>query len=155
MLTKTYKNELMEVKERKDTFIDRLEKNGLLKAGSLINKNTIEAVLDCKYEKDNWVFLGKYLTLKTQIESRGFFITQRDLEMPSFRILNTEEMAEEATRKLSKALATNYKVSYIMAAHDSSSLDEKNKKIYKNVQQKAANIAMAQQKILLDEFYFD
>lgn len=155
MPIKTYKSELIEVNTKKDTFISRLEDNGLLKAGALINKSTIESILDCKYEKDDWAFLGRYLTLKTQIESRGFFVTQKDLELPSFRILKTEEMPEEGVRRLSKALATNYKVSYIMAAHDSSSLDEKSKKIYKNVQQKAANIAMAQQKILLDEFYFD
>lgn len=140
----------------KHPFLEKLEFANLLKPGQVICKKELEDILDCKYvDAQDWNFLGKYLTLKTQIESRGYFVTQKDLEAPAFRILNTEEMAEHATHKLSKALCTNYKVSYIMATHNSSNLSDKDKKRFDNVQAKAAMIAMAQQKILLDEFYFD
>ncbi len=102
-----------------------------------------------------WEFLGKYLTLKTQIEARGYFITQAGLEPPAFRILETKEMANYAMKKLVKSMTTNYKVSFIMANHKGDELPEREQKQYNSIKQRAATLAMSQQRILLDDFFFD
>ncbi len=138
-----------------DSFIQKLDRKELLKAGALISKDDCEEILGCKYQKDDWNFLGRYLTLKTQVEARGFFVTQSGVEAPGFRILNTDEMASFATKKLTKAMCSTYKTSFIMANHDTSALEEKEKKIYNNVKIKCATVAMMQQKILLDDFSFE
>jgi len=150
MRIKTYNHHLQRGADH--PYLSKLKSLGLLHAGALIPREKVEFILGCKYAKDDWGFLGKYLQLKEQIEVNGFFITQADLEPPEFRIISTEEMAEHATKKLAKAMASNYKVSYIMAAHNTSSLDEVERKRYDSVRKKAASIAMAQQKILLDDF---
>jgi hypothetical protein len=142
--------------DKSHPFLERLQSQGLLYPGSVVQKEQLEKILDQEFiDKDEWQFKRRYLTLKFYIELMGYFITQRGLEPPAFRILKTEEMADHATKKLTKALCSNYKVSYIMSNHDTQALNERSKKIYDSVRLKSAQIAMAQQKILLDEFYFE
>lgn len=127
---------------------------GLIKAGSVIEGIEVENALNKKYEENSWGFLGPYLLLKTKIESEGYFITQKDCEAPGFRILNSEEMAEHAHRKLIHNLASNYKIAYTMAAHDTSQMSDNSKKKHKAVQNQAAQTALLQQKMLTDSNYF-
>ncbi len=128
---------------------------GLLKAGAILGAEQVEEILGCKYiDKDDWDFRGRYLTLKTQIEARGFFITQAEMEPPAFRILNTCEMAAHAMKKLVRSMSTNYKVSYILANHRGDELPEREKKQYESIKQRAATVAMMQQKVLLDDLPF-
>jgi|SRR5579864_4207134 len=128
--------------------------NNLIRPGSVIEGKEVEKALGKKYEENSWRFLGPYLLLKTKIESEGYFVTQRDCEAPGFRILNSEEMAEHAHRKLMNNLASNYKIAYTMAAHDTSKMSESGKKKHKCVQNQAAQTALLQQKMLTDSNYF-
>ena len=137
------------------TFIKSLKQMGLLFPGSVVNGKVLENIFECKYQKDDWNFLGKYLTLKTQIEAHGYFVTQQDIEAPGFRILKTEEMAEHASKKLAKAMGISFKTAVIMANHDSSKLEEREKKHFNSMRQKAANMALAQQRILMEDFFLD
>lgn len=133
---------------------DYLRFKGLIGAGKTISKEHLEIAFQREYKKDDWNFLGPYLLLKNKIESEGYFITQRELEPPSFRILHSYEMAEFAHRKLMKNLASNYQIAYTMAAHDVSELNESQVKAHKRVQHQAAQSALLQQKMLLDDKYF-
>ena len=127
---------------------------GLIKPGSVIEGAEVEAAIGRKYEKESWAFIGPFLLLKTRLEAEGFFVTQRDCEAPGFRILNSEEMAEHAHRKLMNNLASNYRVAYTMAAHDTSKMSEASEKKHKLVQNQAAQTALLQQKMLTDSNYF-
>ncbi len=137
-----------------DKGFDYLDIKKLIFPGSTIPCSEIESALGRKYEEKSWDFLGPFLLLKTVIESKGFFITQRDCEPGSFRILSSEEMAEYAHRKLMNNLASNYKVAYTMAAHDTSKMSENSRKKHKTVQNQAAQTALLQQKMLTDSNYF-
>lgn len=137
----------------RNDFVLRLKNRGLLKAGLVIRGQQVEEILGIKYiGPDDWNFLGKYFVLKTQIEARGFFITQANLDAPSFRILDTEEMAQHATKKLHKALGITFKTALIMSTHDSTDLKGEEKRRYTLAQTQAANMALASQKILMDDF---
>lgn len=127
---------------------------GLLKPGKHFTKDHIEYILETKYEPNDWTFLGRYLTLKALIEYKGFFITQGGLEPPEFRILETNEMAEHGMRKLKKAAHINLRVNHVMSTHDSSKLNDREKKVYDSVVNRAASIAIYQQKALLEDFHF-
>jgi hypothetical protein len=126
----------------------------LIHAGSVIEGKDVENALGKKYEENSWSFLGPFLLLKAKIETEGYFVTQRDCETPGFRILSSEEMAEHAYRKLMHNLASNYKIAYTMAAHDTSKMSENTKKKHKCVQNQAAQTALLQQKMLIDSNYF-
>jgi hypothetical protein len=63
-------------------------------------------------------------------------------------------MAEIATKRLMEAVAYNYETAYVMAAHNVSDLTEGQIKKHKKIQQKAAQAALLQQKILLDNSFF-
>lgn len=126
----------------------------LIRPGSVIEAKEVEAAIGRKYEENSWSFLGPFLLLKTKIEAEGYFVTQRDCEAPGFRILSSEEMAEHAHRKLMNNLASNYKIAYTMAAHDTSKMSEIGRKKHKCVQNQAAQTALLQQKMLTDSNYF-
>jgi hypothetical protein len=126
----------------------------LIFAGSIIEREDIESALGVIYEKENWKFIGPFILLKNRIESEGFFITQRGLDAPSFRILTTEEMADYAQKKLMQNCTSNFNIAYTMAAHDTSKLNDKDKKKHKAIQNKAAQSALLQQKMLFDDRYF-
>jgi len=152
MQSKIFNNFQMLVQS--DSFLLKLEKENLLRPGALVSKDQCEEILGVSYKKDDWNFLGPFLTLKLQIEAKGFFVSQSGLEAPSFRLLNTDEMAAFAFKRMTKAMCSNFKTSYIMAAHDTSTLNETDLKVYKNVKEKAATMALSQQKIILDEVFF-
>jgi hypothetical protein len=131
-----------------------LYQRGMITPGFVVTKEYVEHALDKKYEPNCWKFLGAYLLLKAKIEAEGFFITQADIEAPGFKILPTEEMAEYCQKKLMKNLTSNFKLSYIMAAHDITKLDERGKKRHKLARTQAAQSALIQQKMLFDSTYF-
>lgn len=138
------------------SFIERMDHFGLLKPGQVISKEEIESILDAKYiGPEDWNFLGKYLALKTSIEAAGFFITSAGLTPPEFRIVPTEEMAEHAERRMAKAVGSIFKTGMVMANHDTTGLDEREKKIFNSTKQKAAMAALATQKIVLGDLSFD
>lgn len=122
----------------------------LLKVGQHFTKEQVEMILDCKYV-DGWSFLGRYIRLKSLLEVRGFFITQAGLEEGEFRILEDEEMAHYGYKNLCKAMAITSRTSYVLARHDYSKLGDKDKKIYENVRNKAASMAISQQNILFSD----
>jgi hypothetical protein len=132
---------------------DFLWKMGKIFPGSIVLREDIERALEMPYE-DNWTFLGKFLCLQLKIKSEGFFINQKKLTPPSFRIVKSEDMAEIGTKRIMEAVSYNYETAYIMAAHDISRLDENQQKKHKKVQQKAAQSALLQQKVLLDNSFF-
>src|SRR5262249_41921971 len=101
-----------------------------------------------------WKFLGPFLLLKARLESEGYFITQKGLEVPAFRILESHEMADHAHKKLMQNCASNFSIAYTMAAHDASKMGDSDAKKHKLVQRKAAQTALLQQKMLLDDSLF-
>lgn len=144
-----------EIELKKDLLtkeMQRLLSLGLLKEGTYFDKQVVEYILECPYEKDCWIFLGKFLNLKMQIESRGFYVSQKKIPPPDFRILKSTEVAEHSYKLLCKSMSINFKVNHVMNLHDTSTLTEKEKKIYNHVKNKAANVSMYQQKILLQDF---
>lgn len=133
---------------------DYLVSKNLIFPGSMVTKEEVESALGIEYEEKDWRFLGPYLLLKNKLESMGYFITQKEMEEPGFRILDTEEMADHAQRKLMKNMASNFKVSLIMATHDCSKLSEDKKKKYKKIQSQAGQSALMQQKMLFNDLFF-
>jgi hypothetical protein len=131
-----------------------LKQSDLIFPGSVVGREELERALEKEFKPGCWHWLGAFLMLKNKIESEGFFITQSDIEPPGFKILETEKMAEYCTKKLMKNLVSNYKLSYIMAAHDTSKLTDKQREKHKKVQSKAGQIALIQQKMLLDNSIF-
>lgn len=137
-------------------FLSKMEHFGVLKAGETVTKELLENILGEKYvSPDDWRFLGKYLALKTSIEAAGYFVTQAELEAPAFRILRSDEMALHAERKMAKSMSTMFRVAMVMANHDISDLEEREKKVFNHVKQKAAMAALATQKIVLADVFFD
>lgn len=130
-----------------------LWRSGLIYPGAVIPKEAVEAALEMPYE-NTWAFLGKYLALQLKLKAEGFFVNQKKLDAPSFRIVKSEDMAEVGTKRIMSTITHNFETAYIMAAHDISKLDEHQKKKHKSVQQKAASVALVQQKLLLDNTYF-
>ena len=136
-------------------YIVSMRRLNLLQPGTVVTGTTVENILGVKYLPEDWNFIGKYMILKSQLEALGFFVTQADLDPPSFRLLKTEEMAEFAAKRLMKAMGMNYKTALVMSNHDASALDEREKKRYDAMKTKAASIALYQQKVLLDDFMFE
>lgn len=137
------------------SYVDRLEECDLLKVGAFVSAEMVERIIDRPFTEVGWSFRGPFLEFKAQIESKGFFITQRGVEpKPAFRILNTREMAHEGKLRLFRAMATNYKVSHVMATHQGERLSQKEQKQYDSVQDRAANVALMQQNILLKNTLF-
>ena len=132
---------------------DYLWKRNLIFPGSIIHREDVEKALGMLYE-DNWSFLGKYLALQVKLKSEGYFINQKKLKPPAFRLAKSDEMAEIGTKRIMEAVSHNYETAYIMAAHDVSSLTDEQQKKHKKVQQKAAQSAIMQQKVLLDVSFF-
>lgn len=133
---------------------DYLKEKNLIFPGSIIGGDAIQEAIGWGYDAGSWEFLGPYLLLKNKIESEGYFISQKKLTPPGFRILDTEEMADYAKRKLTKNLVSNFKISLIMATHDCSKLDDDRKKEYKQIQSQAAQSALMQQKMLFGDQFF-
>lgn len=136
-------------------FLLEFEKRDLLKAGTFVHGSLVEEILECPFKEGDWEFLGRYLTMKSQIESKGFFITQSGIEPPGFRILNTREMARHGMKKLFKSMGTNYKVGHILAVHRGETLSEKEQKYHDSIQEKAARVTLMQQNVLIDNFFFN
>jgi len=130
-----------------------LWKQGLIYPGAIIPGEAVEKALGMAYE-DSWAFLGKYMALQVKLKSEGYFINQKKLTPPSFRIAKTEDMAEIGTKRIMEAVSHNYETAYIMAAHDVSKLSDEQQKKHRKVQQKAAQSAIMQQKVLLDVSFF-
>jgi hypothetical protein len=130
-----------------------LWKLGLIYPGAVVEGHYVEAALGMPYE-DSWTFLGKYLALQIKLKSEGFFVNQKKMRPPGFRIIKSEDMAEMGTKRLMEAVSYNFETAYVMAAHDTSKLNEDQQKKHKKVQQKAAQAAILQQKVLLDQSFF-
>lgn len=128
-----------------------LKKENVLKSGAVFNKEMIEMVLGVPYKKDDWNWIGPFMNLVSVIESEGFFITQRDMEYPSFRVLESREMAEHAEKKLVKNMLSNFKIAYVLAAHDTSILKDEERKNHEYIQKKAARTALFQQKMMMSD----
>jgi hypothetical protein len=135
--------------------IQLLKNEGLIKAGKVFEKETIELILGVSYKKEDWEFLGPYLAFISLIEAEGFFVTQRGMEPPAFRLLESKEMADHAERKLVKNMMSNMKIGYILAAHDTTSLNEEERKKHEHIQKKAARTSLFQQKLLMEDVLFD
>ena len=139
-------------KESNEAFSLLQEKN-MLRPGNTISGKMLEEIFKCKYHPDSWEFRAKYLTLKGIVESEGFFITQKGLDAPSFRILRTDEMADFAHKKLTKYCMGTFKTGYILAAHShKDQVSEEEQKKILHMQKTAARMAIAQQTELMKNF---
>jgi len=121
-------------------------------AGSLLDKDTLERVLDTKV--DSYNFWSRKLNLKNRIELDGFFLTERDCADGEMRILRSDEMADYGNQKLVRSMNSNFKVALIMRAHDTSSLSEKQKKEHDFIRNKAATCAIAMKSELIENDSF-
>jgi hypothetical protein len=130
-----------------------LSKEGKICPGAVVTKEDLEKAFGMEYSED-WNFLGPYMALKMAIEARGYFITQEGMDKPSFRVLKSNEMALHASKKLKANMYDNMKIAYILAAHDKSQMTEDEKKIHDKTQIQAAQSALLQQKMLMDQTYF-
>lgn len=124
-----------------------LKNLGFIKAGMVIPGDKTEEALGIKYE-DSWKFLGPMLELKSRIESENFFTTQRGLEAPSLRILESEEMAGHAHKKLKNVTHQIGRTADIMLGHDITKLEENAQKKHNYELRKVAEAALFNQKIL-------
>lgn len=131
-----------------------LWKQGLIVPGKVIKGEDIEKAVDCTYKPDDWKFLGRFMALQVKLKSEGYFVNQKRLEAPSLRIIASEDMAELGQKRIMEAVAYNFETAYVMSAHDVSSLSDDQQKKHRKIQQKAAQAALLQQKILLDNEYF-
>lgn len=149
--TKTLKRSIPAVKA-----FDMLEKEAMIRPGQIIPRSVLEKCFNMKYlgNENNMKFMGHVIILQSLIKSRGFFVTSAGIEDPGFRILESEEMADHCTKKLHRNLASNFELSLIMAAHDTSKMDEKDLKKHKLAQNQAAQTALIQQKMLFSNEMF-
>lgn len=132
-----------------------LHARSLIFPGSSISAEVIEDILERKYKgPDDWGVIGPYIALKTRLESEGYFITQKDIKAPGFRILRSEEMAQHAMDKLQDNLNSNYNIACVMSNHDISRLSEIDQKKHKAAQIKATQTAMIQHKMIMDQNFF-
>lgn len=155
-LTEDYNDQILRKKNNPIAAraFEYLHSKSLIHAGSLIDRENVENAIGIEYKENSWNFLGPYLLLKNKIESEGYFITQKGVSAPGFRIINSEEMAEHAKNKIMHNLFSNFKTAYILSAHDVSSLTEDEKKKHKSVQHQAAQVSLMQQKMLFDASFF-
>lgn len=142
-----------------DIIYSVLSERNMIRPGTTVSGYIIESIIGKKYEgSDDWAFIGPYLALKTLLESEGYFISQKGIDAPGFRILKTSEMADHANMKLMQNLADTYKTALILATHQSREeyvhLSDEEKKKFDCVRKKASNISMMQQKMLLDNQIF-
>lgn len=128
-------------------FFDVLQEKKLISAGSIIEKKVLEEVFEM--EATHKDFIWRKFALKERVKADGFFVTEKDCEEGSFRILRTEEMADHGEAKLNKNQNSNLKIALILKAHDISSLNEEQKKRHNSVQSKAARCSAAMQAELL------
>lgn len=124
-----------------------LKNLGYIAPGKIIPGDKVENALGVKNEP-TWKFLGPYLELRGRIEEESFFTSSRGLEAPSFRILPTEEMPEQALKNMKKATARVAKTAEIMNGHDHSKLDDVKQKVWHFQERKAAEISLFNQKVL-------
>lgn len=79
---------------------DHLEEIEILKPGAYISHKLLETFFGEFDEKEAWNFLGPYLALKQEIESRGYFATSRKTSHQfDLRILHLEEMVAWAKKR--------------------------------------------------------
>lgn len=134
---------------------DTLTKKGLIFPGSIVPGALIEEIAGRKYEgPTDWRMIGPYIALKTLLETKGYFLTQKDCQAPGFRVLRSEEMAQHAMDKMHENLASNYNIACIMATHDISKMSETDQKKHKAAQTKATQTAMIQHKMIMDQNFF-
>lgn len=140
----------------KNLMLERIMDMNILETGRRIRKHQVEEIVDCKFiDETDWVFRGKYYQLKEVLESKGYFITQSGLDIPEFRILETNEMAEHGLKKLCKATKNIFKVHYVLKTHNHSILEGRDRKIYDHILNKSAMLATAHQKMLLKNEHFN
>jgi hypothetical protein len=129
-----------------DIFEELKDKN-LIFQGSIISADVLENLF--KLKRDSKEFVWKKLALKERIKMDGFFVTDKDCNEESFRILESVEMADYAEKKLEKNKNSNEKVALILKAHDISLLTEEQKRKHNFAQQKAARCASSMQEEML------
>lgn len=128
---------------------------GLIRAGSIISGQIVEEALQLRWENEgDWKFIGPLRLLFAKIEAMGFFVSQKKIKKPGFKILHSDEMAEHAKKKLMRNMISNYKVAYIMATHDTSKMTEEERRYHESMTKKSAQIANVQQKALLENQFF-
>lgn len=130
-----------------------LQDGNYIKPGYIVSGHLLEQLFNLKYHPDCWDWRGQYLLLKNIIESEGYFITQKDIPSPGFRILETFEMADFAKKKLLKNCLSTFKTGYVLSAHaEKAQLSEEDQKKMLSIQKTAARIALNQQNDLLKTF---
>jgi len=105
---------------------DVLAKENLIFPGSIVpGKKLIEALGIKPEDKRFWC---KKLELFERIQLLGYFVTERNCEDNSFRILNISEMADYALGRLERNMHSNEKTTLILKAADINCLSEENQK---------------------------
>lgn len=122
--------------------------------GSIISQDDLENVFSMTYSPDNWVFRGMLMALRLRIKSEGFFITDRGHKAPEFGLVAAQDMATYAEKRVKRNVWSNFETAYILAAADVHTLNEEEKKRHRSVQVKAAQVALMQQKMMMEDNFF-
>ena len=120
---------------------EALNNKGLIFAGSIVPAEEIEAALGIKKEDKDFVW--KKLSLRQRIELDCFFVTERGCNENAIKILNINEMADFADKKLTKNKESNEKIALILKGADCSKLSKEEKYEHDVSQKRAANCASA------------
>ena len=81
----------------KEKILEYLDNNGYLEYGKTIPVDVFEYLILLPF-KDNWQFLGPFLSIKQIIEEEGYLCTTEGMEPGYLRISDIEEMSSRADR---------------------------------------------------------
>lgn len=132
---------------------EKIVELGLLRKGAHFTKDNIEYILDCKIE-NNMHFRKKFMKLQRFLEYKGFFSTTKKLPFGELKTVEDTKVAQKGIDNINKAARLNLRTHYVLIVNDTSSLNERDKKIYDNTLNKVANIAIHQQRVLLEQCGF-
>ena len=119
--------------------IELLYEKEVIFPGSIIDKEILEEIFECEAKTDKFIFCK--LNLITRLKMECFFTTERDVPEGCIKLIETEEMAEHANKRVVKSLRHLETTAFILKGHDISSLNEEQKKKHKSEQLKASRCA--------------
>jgi hypothetical protein len=110
--------------------VEEWKNQGIIYPGALLGAELFVSVIGCEFDPLNpWSFLGPYMSIKTEIEDNGYFLTSCGTpKSHDLRILKLEEMADWCRKKNDSQRAKFYKNLNIMKKADSYSMDERSRK---------------------------
>lgn len=130
-----------------DSAITWLEDEGYLIPGAVIPCEVVERVLAVSYS-NTWDFLGPLLALRSELEERGFFVTQRGQSEGALRLLHIDEMALHAKRRWEAQQRQVQKRTRVMLRADISVLDHEQRKKHEYEAGKLARLGLQMKDII-------